>query len=162
MNAKGALLAALDMGELLLNTYLGDLNDADLLLRPGKGCNHIAWQLGHLISSEQSLLQGAGGVAPTLPTGFADQHSKNTSGSDDGYKFLKKAEYLELFKQVRLATKAALDKVSDADLDKPAPEQMRSYAPTIGHIFHLIGAHITMHAGQWVPVRRALGKPILI
>ena len=41
-------------------------------------------------------------------------------------------------------------------------EAMRDYAPTIGAVFNLIGLHAMMHAGQFVPVRRMLGKPILI
>jgi hypothetical protein len=34
--------------------------------------------------------------------------------------------------------------------------------PTVGHIYLLIATHQLMHAGQFVPVRRALGKPVVI
>ncbi len=33
-------------------TYLGDLTDADIMVRAIPDTNHIAWQLGHLIQSE--------------------------------------------------------------------------------------------------------------
>jgi hypothetical protein len=63
---------------------------------------------------------------------------------------------------VRAATLSALDAASDVDFDKPGPESMRDYAPTLGSVFVMIGTHEIMHAGQYVPVRRKLGKPIVM
>jgi len=57
---------------------------------------------------------------------------------------------------------AALEKTSEADLDAESPEHFRESFPTVGHIYVLIASHGMMHAGQFVPVRRALGKPIVI
>tara|TARA_B100000519_G_scaffold176229_1_gene165262 strand:- start:116 stop:451 length:336 start_codon:yes stop_codon:yes gene_type:complete len=103
------------------------------------------------------------GSSAELPEGFvAEQHSKEIASEDDSAKFLSKAEYLKLYDQVQAATLAALDKVSEADLDGPAPERFRETFPTAGHIYILIATHGMMHAGQFVPVRRALGKPILM
>ena len=42
-----------------------------------------------------------------------------------------------------------------------ASEAMRDYAPTVGAVLLLIGNHWMMHAGQFVPVRRKLGRPPL-
>jgi hypothetical protein len=67
-----------------------------------------------------------------------------------------------LFEKVRGATLAALDSFSESDLDKEGPEAMRSFCPTAGHFFTLIATHPMMHAGQFVIVRRQLGKPILM
>jgi hypothetical protein len=39
---------------------------------------------------------------------------------------------------------------------------MRSYCPTIGALFNLLGAHQMMHAGQMIAVRRKLDKPVLM
>ena len=47
------------------------------------------------------------------------------------------------------------------DLDKPGPESMREYAPTVASVLMLLGSHWLMHAGQFVPIRRKLGKPPL-
>jgi hypothetical protein len=153
----------MDSSLFVLKTYVSDLTDADLLRRPGPGCNHLAWQLGHLIASESQLLNsispGAGGE---LPAGFVEQHSKNTIGVDDPMAFCTKQQYLDLFDNVRAATKAALDKFPDADFEKPSPENFRKMFPTLGDLFTLIATHPMMHAGQVVPVRRALGKPVVI
>ena len=163
MNAKQALRGMMDMSWMVLNTYLGDLNDADLMKRPGPGCNHLAWQWGHLITAEAGLLNSiCPGAAPELPAGFGDQHSKETTGIDDPAKFYTKQQYLDWGNKVREATNAALEQSSDTDLDLPAPEKYRDMFPTRASIFMLIGSHPMMHAGQVVPVRRALGKPIVM
>ena len=162
MNAKDAIRGTMDLSLNVLKGYFGDLTDAELMKRPGPGCNHLAWQLGHLIKSEAGLLnQVCPGAAAELPAGFAEQHGKETIGSDDASKFCTKQQYIELFDKVRAATKAALDTLPEADLDKPGPEQMRDFCPTVGSMFSLIATHPMMHAGQFVPVRRALSKPIL-
>ena len=61
MNAKDAIRSSANLSSMVLKTYVSDLDDADLMRRPGDGCNHLAWQLGHLISSEVQLLEN---VAP--------------------------------------------------------------------------------------------------
>src|SRR4029077_991184 len=118
MHAKDAILISYGMNDNILNAYLGDLSDTDLLLRAVPGQNHIAWQIGHLISSERGMLEGIKpGSSPALPEGFDDAHSQGEgSSSDDASRFLGKAKYLELFKAQRAATKKVLEGLSDADL----------------------------------------------
>ncbi len=162
MNTKEALKAGIDGGGFVANAYLADLTDADLLVRPAPDCNHIAWQLGHLIAAEHQMVEGAcPGSMPNLPDGFAEKHTKESAKSDNPGDFCSKEEYLNAAKEQRAGTFAALEKLSDADLDKPAPEAMRSYCPNVGSIFTMQGTHWMMHAGQWAIIRRKLGKPPL-
>jgi len=163
MNSRQTIQSAMDLSIRVLNSYISDLSDADLLRRPATGCNHLAWQLGHLIASEVSLLNMvSSGKGADLPPGFAEQHSKQTIAVDDAAKFCTKQQYQELFQKVRQATSAALANLTDADLDRPSPERMRDHFPTVGHMLLLIASHPMMHAGQFVVVRRQLGKPVLI
>ena len=161
MNAKEAIKNTAGISSMVLQTYLGDLEDADLMKRPGPGCNHLAWQLGHLIASEHDLLESVKpGAGIELPAGFADRHNKDAAGDDDPSHFGTKQEYLDLLAKSQAATFAALDTATEEELDGPAPEKFRDYFPTAGHIYILIATHQMMHAGQFVPVRRALGKPV--
>ncbi|HVX13142.1 MAG TPA: DinB family protein [Pirellulales bacterium] len=162
MNAHGAFHDALKGADFITTTYLNDLNDADLLVRPVPNANHIAWQLGHLIVAENGMLsEVCPGAMPALPAGFREKHTKETAGSDDPAAFLSKDEYLRLYREQRAATLKALDSLSEADLDRPAPESMKSFVATVGGIFNTQALHWLMHAGQWVIVRRKLGhKPI--
>ena len=162
MNAKDSIRGTMDFSLLVLKSYFGDMTDAELLRRPGPGCNHLAWQLGHLISSESNLLNMVcPGAAAELPSGFADQHSKEMAVSDDASKFCSKQQYIDLLDKTRTATLSALDGLPETQLDEPGPEAFQSFCPTVGSLFNLIATHPMMHAGQFVPVRRVLGKPVL-
>jgi len=96
MNAKDAIKTTLTETQNLLGWYVSDLSDADLLVRPVPGANHIAWQLGHLVGAEIYLLGGQvpGAAYPELPAGFAEQYTKETSGKDGPAGYKTKAEYL--------------------------------------------------------------------
>jgi hypothetical protein len=162
MNAKDAITTALTGTQNLLNWYLSDLSDDDLLVRPVPAANHIAWQLGHLIQSEQMLLgQLPGAAYPALPAGWADQHGKSAAAIDPPKGFAAKTEYLTQFNKTREATLGTLAKMSDADLDKPTQGNMAQFAPTLGALLVLQSNHTLMHAGQFTVVRRNLGKPVL-
>ncbi len=162
MNAKEAIRIALTSSQNRVPMLLNDLSDADILVRPVPNANHIAWQLGHVIASECRLgKQLPGAEYPEWPAGFAEQHAKHTAGMDPPKNFGTKAQYLELFNKVRQATLANLDRLSDADLNKPTTGDIAKMAPTLGAILLLASHHAMMHAGQFSVVRRKLGKPIL-
>ncbi|HWB08839.1 MAG TPA: DinB family protein [Pirellulales bacterium] len=162
MNAHAALRGALASADSISTSYLNDLSDADLLVRPVPGANHIAWQLGHLIAAENVMMADTcPGSMPALPSGFAEKYTNDTAGSDDRGAFLSKDEYMRLYGEQRAATLKALDSLSETDFDRPAPERYRGYAPTVGDVFGMQATHWLMHAGQWAVVRRKLGhKPL--
>jgi hypothetical protein len=161
MTGKDAIRNVIDFCHHLVREYTNDLTDRDLFVRPVPGANHIAWQLGHLIAGDVHMLGALGRKGAALPAGFADRYTKETAASDDPAKFHPKTEYLKLADTSREVALAALAATPESDLDKPAPEEMRAYAPTIGAGLLLLGTHWLMHAGQFVPIRRKLGKPPL-
>src|SRR5262245_32195080 len=163
MHAKDAIRQLFGGTDFVLKKYLEDLSDADLLVRPVPESNHIAWQLGHLIAAEQQLLQmlpGCKGIE--LPAGYAEQHSKEKSHDASTKGFGKKADYLALYEKSRANVLKNLNAFSDADLDKPLEGPMSAVAPNLGGLFVLIANHPMMHAGQFVVLRRKLGKPVVI
>lgn len=162
MHARDAILTIYHFNERLIDAYLGDLDDADLLVRPVEGQNHIAWQLGHLISVEHALLDAVRpGSSPALPEGFAAAHGRDEASttSDDPSRFRSKAEYLALWKAQRAASKSVLSALTDAEMDAPGPERTKQLVSNVGGVFVLLGTHAQMHLGQFVGVRRKLGKP---
>jgi hypothetical protein len=163
MTAKEAIKLIFKGNTMIMDTYLADLSDADLLVRPVPGANHAAWQLGHLIKAECELLKDVNSApSAQLPAGFADKYTKDTTKNDSAADFLKKAEYQALMAKVREASLAKLDKLSDADLDKPNKGNLAQFAPTLGALFVLTANHVMMHGGQIAVLRRKLGKPIVI
>jgi hypothetical protein len=162
MHTKDAIRQSMTLGDRIADAYLKDLGDADLLARPVAGMNHIAWQLGHLIGSERNMVENVKpGSCPPLPEGFEEGHGRQTFGLDDPSKYYPLARYQELRRAQRAATLAVLEELSDADLDRADPK-FPPFAPTAGALMHMVGLHVLMHAGQWVAVRKSLGKPVTI
>jgi hypothetical protein len=161
MRATETVKAALNSTQHMLEWFVSDLSDTDLLVRPVPEANHIAWQLGHLVGAEAFLIQTELPDAkyPELPTGFAEKHSKETAKLDTG--FATKSEYVDLSKKMRAATVALLDNLSDADLDRANKGRFAQFAPRLADLFLLVSNHTLMHAGQFTVVRRKLGKPVL-
>jgi len=163
MNAADAIRNTLNVADMVMRAYLEDLTDSELMMRPHSGCNHIKWQLGHLIASENQLNSAVYPDAmPPLPDGFADRYSKEAAASDDASAFDSKEVLFATYEAQRAATLAILEKAPPEDFDRPSPEQLQGYAPTAGAVLNLHGQHHLMHCGQWVIVRRMLGKPIVI
>jgi hypothetical protein len=159
MQAKDVIHRLIDFGDFLIVAYVDDLGEADLVVRSVPGANHAAWQLGHLIVGTRRHVADLGHPVPELPAGFEAAHCRETAASDDRARFVSKAEYLRLLAQMKAASHAAVDATPDSALDQPGPESMRQYAPTVGAALMLLGGHLVMHAGQFVPLRRKLGKP---
>ncbi len=160
MNAKDAIKCSLETSDFLVHRYLEDITPQEMLVRPTGDANHIAWQIGHLIQSERHLVEAAvPGSMPPLPAGFAERHTKDTASSDKPGDFLSKNEYLRLMKEIRQGTLKVLDSLSEADLDKPVTGRVPPMVKRAGDAFVLVGNHWASHSGQWVVVRRKLGRP---
>src|SRR4051794_28361192 len=100
MKATDAIKSALKSTQHLLEWYVSDLSDADLLVRPVPGANHTAWQLGHLIVGESFLVRTElpDAAYPDLPAGFTERYTKETAPIDTPTAFHTKAEYVDLSK----------------------------------------------------------------
>jgi hypothetical protein len=160
MNAIAPLRSSLLMTQHLLNGYLSDLSDSDLLVRPVEGANHIAWQIGHLIDVERRLGQQIPGLPEVeLPAGFSEKHANKPEAQQSSAGFCSRKEYVDLFNKTREATLTALGKLSDADLERPArgPANVKNLAD----VALLMCNHCMMHGGQFSVIRRKLGKPVL-
>lgn len=162
MSIAEHIKAVLQLPTFVAQGYLQDLTDEDLMRRPVENANHIAWQWGHLISSEHDLNNMVcPDSMPALPEGFAEKHNKETASNDDPADFCTKEEYLSAMEEQRAGTLALLDTLSDEDLQKPSPEKLQQLGATVGAVIAAQSAHWMMHAGQWVIVRRQLGKEAL-
>ncbi len=159
MDSRAAIKVGLDTAEFVAMGYLNDLTDAEFMLRPHQACNHINWQIGHLIEGEHRMMETIYPQSmPALPTGFKEKYSRDMVNENDPSKFCTKAELMSAYRQQREASLALLAKQQDSDLDR---ETGVPYAPTFASMFSLLGSHWLMHSGQWVIVRRQLGKSAL-
>ena len=162
MSLKATLQHTLGMSNMIMERYLSDLDPAAFFERPVAGMNHLAWQVGHIISVERRFMEEIKpGSSPELPASFDAQHAKERHTSDEPGDFLTKDEYLSLWKAQRAATTELLETMTDADLEAPASsEKTRQMCPTVATVFSLAGMHSILHAGQFVAVRRHAALPI--
>lgn len=155
MNAMKVIETSIDTANMISLGYVGDLSDEELMHRPHPKCNHIKWQLGHLISSDYQMICGCRpGALPELPSGFSEKYTKETATSDDPNAFHSKEELLDAHSKQTAAIKELLTTISESDLDAAAPEEMQGYAANFGAALAMISSHWLMHAGQWAVVRR--------
>ncbi len=163
MTPQEILIGTYMTSNIVLNSYIADLSDDDLKHTPGEGCNPLVWQLGHLISSEAMLL---GAVCPdnvaTLPAGFSDRYKKENANNTSPDAFDTKEELVRLMKANEAAALAAFAATPTEKMNEPGPEFLQPMFATVGATLILVATHSLMHCGQFVPVRRALGKPIVI
>ncbi len=162
MDIREAFVTNLKTSAMVCGTYLADLTDEEAMQRPHPECNHINWQVGHLIASEHAMASACGDGIPALPEGFADKYSRETAGSDNANDFVPKSMLMKIAARQHEAVLDVIVGMSDEDFDKPGPESMKAYAPTLGALANMMGSHWMMHAGQWVVVRRQLGRDVVI
>jgi hypothetical protein len=159
MDFKDAVRSTLRISDFLVQGSLADITPQELMLRPAPDANHIAWQLGHCIAAERHLVEAAApGSMPELPDGFANRHRRDGPVSDNPSDYLAKDDYLRLAKEMREGTLQVLDGFSDADFDKPVTARVPPFVKCAGDCFATIGPHWSLHAGQWVVLRRKLGR----
>ncbi|CAN5476463.1 hypothetical protein BH11PLA2_BH11PLA2_29930 [soil metagenome] len=144
----------------MIDSFLKDFSDADMLFRPAKTANHAIWQMGHLTNSVRGMVTKCD---PNVAFEFEDdtRFGKSKASIDDPAFFPSKAEILGRFDQAMDTAAAWVSKLSDTEMAKPSPEGMPAFAPTVGDVAFLLASHPLMHIGQFTVTRRALGKPIL-
>jgi hypothetical protein len=161
MDIKQGILSSLAQSDMVVGAYLADLTSEELLARPLPGANHIAWQWGHLISSERFLIEKiAPGKMPVLSEAFETAHKRDNAASDDPASFLTKEQYEQLAREVRGVTLSVVKDLTPEDLDQPVAK-LPPTVKVVGDLFFFLSMHWLMHAGQWALVRRKLGRPPL-
>lgn len=163
MNGIEAIASSLESTGQMMELFLSDLDDRDILICPVEGANHIAWQVGHLISSEKFMMTGnlPGVHYENSPQDFDSTHSRESTCKTSTHGFLSKDAYLDQFRKTRSATLKAIRNLKETDLETPTTGRLAAKAPTIGKLFLLCSHHTLMHMGQFSVIRRKLGKPVL-
>lgn len=143
---------------------IGDMKDAPLTQPTAKGGNHPTWVLGHLARAESDLLDCfILGQANRFPEWEALFAMGSTPTAEAG-KYPSMDELFAKFEEMRAATLAHLDTLSDEDLDKPshAPAEFGPTFATVGSCFAAMSTHVAFHAGQVADARKSLGRDPLM
>lgn len=157
MTSKETIQLALHFSDQFAGA-LADMKDAPLT-RPGDwGGNHPMWIAGHLAVVEGRLHKMLFGTPNPL------EHWKplfdwGTHPTDDPTAYPPFETVLNEFASLRAKTKAYLDTLDDAGLEKPlAVEAPGLPFGSVGKTITTIALHQCLHAGEAAVARRAAGK----
>ena len=164
MNAIEYIKQEMAMSEAWILGLAADMKDSPLTAPTPNGGNHPLWCLGHLVYSEGNLVHKyiKGEANPVAE--WAELFDSGTTPLDDASKYPTYDELLAKFEMVRGGTMAIVDKLTDADLDKPshAEGEMAQWFGTVGQCLAAIPIHFGFHGGQIADARRAAGlKPLM-
>jgi uncharacterized damage-inducible protein DinB len=139
---------------------ISDMKDAPLTQPTPKGGNHPTWVLGHLVHSESNLLDVFILGRPNRYPEFESVFGMKSTPTTDASRYPSIDELLGKLEEMRAATLAHLDTLSDDDLDKPshAPQEFGPAFSTVGACFAAMSNHVTFHAGQVADARKAAGR----
>ena len=159
MNFKDAVRTQFTVADFMVDKYLADLTQSELLTRPAPDANHIAWQLGHLISAETRLIEAAApGSMPACPTVFTKGIPKIRPRAITRPIFSLRKSTSSLPNPCGQRRSKRLDAQSESDLDRPVTGRLPPWIKCAGDCFVTAAGHWVLHAGQWVVLRRKLGR----
>lgn len=156
------------MIDLLLNQFdstlkqvekaTADIDDLRCAEMPSGLVNHPAWTLAHLCTAAAFvplLLEVPGG-------GVTDDEMRRfgpgSQPAADRGMYPPKTELLARLTRLHAVSAEATRSRHTDYFGRPAPEQFRVFAPTVGHlVFYLLAVHESYHLGQIAQWRRAAG-----
>lgn len=159
-------MANLSLIDFTLNQYAGtlkdlreavaDIDDAHMALQFKGIVNHPAWTIGHLVTASGLILMLLDEPGDHFAGFDTKKYGPGSTPVSDRSQYPSKTELLAaLAKQHDLVSPSVRAK-HEAYFNKPSPEFLRSFAPTIGQIvFYLLATHESYHIGQLMQWKKA-------
>ena len=141
-----------------------DMKDSPLTQPTPHGGNHPLWCVGHLAYSEANLVQTVAQGKPNPLAEWKELFDGGTTAETDLNAYPSFDELLQKFDEVRAATMAYLDTLSDEDLEAEshAEGEMKEWFGTVAACLAAVPIHVGFHGGQIADARRAAGRPVLM
>ena len=144
----------------MIDLFLKDFSDAEMLFRPAKTANHAIWQMGHLANSVRGMVTTCD---PSVAFPFEDdtRFGKSKASIDDPAFFPGQSGTSRQIRsgdghRSRVGGETQRRGTGQANTRTHASIRADGWSAAI-----LLASHPFMHIGQFTVMRRALGKPIL-
>lgn len=158
-SAKDVLIAQMQSGKTFYEMFTSDLSDTEYFRSPCPGGNHVAWNVGHIAVSEDSITAQLTGGKPVIAESVTALFKGGSTCFDDASKYPSRKEIDALFGDSRSRTVEALLSYDVSKWNDPSPGNwLKSPFPTLGSLWGLQGTHQFWHLGQITTCRQALGK----
>ena len=162
MSARDIAWEEIDAARRYSLGLLEGLSEQDWFRQPSEGVTHIAWQVGHLATSQYSLglvrLRGElPGDALLVTLEFRELFIRGSAPEGGAKRYPSPAQIIETLARVHAAAQEELVKHTDADLTQPQLGKPHPLFNTkIGGLFWC-ARHEMLHAGQIGLLKRLIG-----
>jgi hypothetical protein len=156
---NSAVLSAYGFQRKYLSLLVEDIPEEKMCVQPGGVVNHPAWQLGHLVSVQDQLVQRLGGKS-NLDADWGKRFGRGSIPSPDVRAHPKRSEFLGKLDERRGEYVRLFSNLSSDDLAKaPPPEaKLPAFFTSMGmFLLFVMISHESTHLGQLATWRRAMG-----
>ncbi len=158
-NMKDLLLGQLETGEFLFDKFTSDLSDGEYFKLPAPNTNHVAWNVGHIATSEDSMVAAVTGSEMKLPEDLHKMFGGSSECFEDAAKYPSRGEIDEMRINARANAIEQLKMFDEVKWGDQSPEGWPTdLFPTLGSIWALLPTHQFWHIGQITVCRQTLGK----
>ncbi len=140
----------------IIDEQTRDLTHADSLLQPQPGGNCLNWVLGHLITSQLSIIAAIGGVPPFNVETVARYERDSEPIHGDEPDVLELSVLLKTLEQVNSAVDSLLEGLDENAFSREILVGERKM--TLGWRIFFLHFHYTYHIGQLEYLRQLAGK----
>ena len=155
MAIKDHLLNMISSNQFMAKKLLDDVSEEDSMARGKDNFNHIRWQVGHMLYADTYALSLVGGELKS-DTDFDKLFGGGSVCSDNPSDYPAYAELRDHLFAVYDMLNEAVEKASDADLEKPTDEKEKADPKWKTISFMMM--HDFYHSGQVVHIRKVLGR----
>jgi len=132
------------------------VNEADLVMIPAGFNNHIIWNIGHAVVTQNVLLYGMSGLDFTLPIDFIKRYKKGSTPSDIENP---KTELENIFELGKITDEQLGYDIREMKFDNYQPYET-SFGITLNSFNDALqfnNIHEAVHLGYVMALKRALG-----
>ena len=119
--------------------------------------NHALWFAGHMATTDNAFLSMLAPEKSMDLPGWKEKFGFGSKPVNDPAAYPPPADVLAQMRERRQTLLAVLDRLSDADLEKPKPKGGPEFLSDVGSVFEFAPWHEGLHTGQLSIARRALG-----
>jgi hypothetical protein len=154
--------------EILLDLYANALRDIEdfaaglpddrLAEQPGGLRNHAAWTLTHLCVANDFAVQVLFDLPPLCPSEWGPIARPGSTPVADRAAYPPLAVLLDTLRRQHTIFADAVRKAPADLFDRPAPEYLLKFSPTLGHLAsYMLAVHENYHLAQLAQWKRAAG-----
>ncbi|QOV88937.1 DinB family protein [Humisphaera borealis] len=140
-----------------IEKLMADVPDERLAEQPAGLRNHPAWTLMHLCVGNDFCLQSVA-RAPVCPPDWGALAAPGSQPKPERSAYPSKDTLLQTLQKQHVLVAEGVRAAPPGHFDLPAPERVRSFAATLGHIVaYMLAAHENNHLGQLQAWKRVAG-----